>query len=253
MPRAKPCLARCRKKMAMDQNRQRRNESGNALFMILIGVVLFAALSFTYTRNSQQSADNLTQRQAELAASDIVTYAQRVARTVDSMLSKSYSETQISFEGMSDTFIYTNSKCTEDGCKVFGGTNYGIQPSVPVETWLDSAHSADYSYKSWYITPQYCIPYLPDATTCSGGKGNDLVLVLPYMKSYLCEMINSQLHLPVPSPAPSSMGSIDASHQFDGNFNVTPTLLDDAQLNGKSAGCVHVGSVYYFYQVLIQR
>ncbi|MDB5491454.1 MAG: hypothetical protein JWO78_1303 [Micavibrio sp.] len=222
--------------------------------MILIGVVLFAALSFTYTRNSQQSADNLTQRQAELAASDIVTYAQRVSRTVNSMLSKGFSETQISFEGMDPTYIYTNTNCTDDSCKVFGGSSYGIQPSIPVDNWLDyNGHQGDYAYKTWYITPQYCIPRLPDATQCSAGKGNDLVLLLPYLKQSLCEMINVQLHLPVPVPTPSSMGTINNGNQFSGNFNIVSTLLDDAALNGQSAGCVRAGSTYYFYQVLMQR
>ena len=253
MPRAKPCSEKCLKKTAMNQNRSRSTESGNALFMILIGVVLFAALSFTFTRNNQQNADSLTQRQSELAASDIVTYAQRVSRTVDSMLSKSYSETQISFEGMESTIPYTNIHCTEANCKVFGGSTYGIQQSIPLDTWMDTAQTGNYAFKKWYITSQYCIPSLPDSTICSGDKGNDLVMVLPYLKKSLCEMINTKLHLPVPVPTPSSMGTIDAAHQFSGNFNVSAFVLSDSALEKQSSGCVQTGTTYYFYQVLMQR
>jgi hypothetical protein len=230
-----------------------RNESGNALFMILIGVVLFAALAFTFTKGSQQGGESISIRQSELATSDIISFGQRVSRTIDGMLRQGKSETQISFEGLN---TYTNAACTDDSCKVFVAAGKGIQPVYPLETWLDRAHSADYSYMNWYISAQFCVPGLPD-NTCAAPKGNDLVMVLPYVKRDLCVTINNKLGIPNPPPTPSNFGSVAGAAQFDGSFSPAggATLWDAAVLNGKSAGCLFdAGSgSYYFYDVLMQR
>lgn len=252
MQRVKPCLEKCRKKMAMKQNNDALRQSGNALFMVLIGVMLFAALSFTFSRGNQQGAENISRRQAELAASDIITFGQRVGRTVDSMISKNKSENQISFEGLDAG--YANSNCVDDSCQVFKAGKYGIQTSIPSASWINISHSSDYAYLSWYVTAQFCIPGLPDAT-CSVPRGNELVLVLPYLKQAVCETINAQLGLPPPIPAPTIFGTINAANEFDGNYNLSggAVLWDAAELNGISAACVSSSSGYHFYQVLLAR
>lgn len=220
--------------------------------MVLIGVMLFAALSFTFSRGNQQGAENINRRQADLAASDIITFGQRVNRTVDSMLSKNKSETEISFEGLNPT--YGNALCLDDSCKVFITGKYGIQPSTPVDNWLESSRSGSFAYKSWYVTAQFCVPGLPD-NTCSVPKGNELILLLPYLKRTVCETINAQLGIGTVIPVPSTFGTINSANQFDGNFTLGggATLWDAVALKGLSAGCVSTGSGYHFYQVLLER
>lgn len=234
-------------------NRQRRNQDGNALFMVLVGVVLFAALSFTFSKGSQQGGENISTRQAELAASDIITFSQRTGRTVDDMLRKNVSETQISFEGLKDG--YTNAACSEDRCKVFVTTS-GIQPVYPMEAWLDKNYSGDYAYLNWYLSAQLCVPGVPD-NTCTAPKGNDLLLILPYVRKALCETINDKIGIANPPPDNTSVGSIAANAQFDGSFTPTggATLLDGTGLDGKTAACVHDSNsdAYYYYSVLIAR
>lgn len=86
------------------------------------------------------------------------------------MLSKSKSENQIRFQGLDFSSSYNNVNCTDDTCLVFKTGKYGIQPSVPVATWMDSTRASSYGYLKWYITAQYCVPGLPD-NTCTGAKG----------------------------------------------------------------------------------
>lgn len=232
----------------------RTQESGNALFMILIGVVLFAALSFTFSKGSQQGGENISIRQSELATSDIITFASRVSRTVDAMLRANKSETEISFEGLNGT--YTNAACTDNSCKVFVAGGSGVQPVYPLETWLSNNNAGDYGYLTWYVSAKFCVPGVPD-NTCSAPNGNDLVLVLPYVKRALCEVINEKLGIASPIPTPSSFGSITVAAKFNGSFSPLggATLWDAAALNGKSSACLYDSGTqsYYFYQVLIAR
>ena len=51
----------------------RKNEKGNVLFLILIAVVLFAALSYAVSQSNQTSGD-ISSEEAELAAAEIINY-----------------------------------------------------------------------------------------------------------------------------------------------------------------------------------
>lgn len=230
-------------------------QRGSALFMILMAVALFAALAFTFSRGLQQGSENLSERQADLAATDVLGFATKAERTVAGMLQKrGRSEVDMNFAGLNGT--YTNTYCNTDACKIFSPEGGGIAPVYPMARWLDTSQSAELYYGSWYVTARFCVQDVGDSSTCLGTGGTDLLLILPYLQKRLCERINLKLGIPSPVPVIAAPGSIDAGGKFDGSFNPgSQVVWTDAALDGRNAGCFSDTSLgtYHFYQVLIAR
>lgn len=63
-----------------------RTEKGNALLYVLIGVALFALLSYSLSRNADTGNINLTKEKTELLANQIITHSQQVQQVVFQML-----------------------------------------------------------------------------------------------------------------------------------------------------------------------
>ena len=71
-------------RILMRPNNSRISERGNVFIFILLGLVLFAALSFTVARGFRSdTTSQMTDRQAELLATEIITYGQQMERTVN--------------------------------------------------------------------------------------------------------------------------------------------------------------------------
>lgn len=161
------------------------SERGSVFFYILLGVVLFAGLAFVVTRSMKGTGghvQSLTDRQADILASEIIAYAQSVEWAVSKVLSRGFSENQISFYSpkASTTFTgsrYANSNCTEDACLVFHPDGGGILWQEPPKG------AADYS---WHFTRNHRIPGY-------GGTGHaGVVLHLVGVGRTLCEKINEK-------------------------------------------------------------
>ena len=103
------------------------NTRGNALFLILIAVALFAALSYAIT-SSGRGGGSIDREQASLMASQITQYAASLERGLQRMqILNGCSDTQISFwhdsngdaaENASDNY-YNVSSPTDHSCHMF--------------------------------------------------------------------------------------------------------------------------------------
>ncbi len=234
---------------------RRDMQRGSALFMILMAVALFAALAFTFSRGLQQGSENLSERQADLAATDILGFASKAERTTGSMLQvRGRSEVDLNFEGLDG--IYTNTYCSAEACKFFSSSGGGVIPVYPMKRWLDPAQNSESYYGSWYVTARFCVQDVGPSSSCTGSDGTDLLLILPYLQKRLCEKLNMKLGIDSPVPVIAAPGSIDAGGKFNGSFNPgSQVVWNDAALNGRSVGCFFDSSLstHHFYQVLIPR
>lgn len=100
-------------------------QRGNALFLILIAVALFAALSYAMTQ-SGRGGGTVTKEQAMLEASRLLQYAASLEATVNRLrLANNCSDTQISFEN-SVVAGYVNPLSPADkSCNVFHASGGG--------------------------------------------------------------------------------------------------------------------------------
>lgn len=222
----------------MRQNKQA--QSGNVFLIILIGVVLFAALAMTISRSMRsESTAALSGREAALAAADILSYAQKLERSVSRLRRKGVSENEISFN---NNFVSGYAHGQPDSHKIFS-------PAGGLVTWQSPAPGVN-DASPWHFTGSTCIP---DIGTGSAGCGSDgtsneeLIAVLPNVNQTQCEKINDQLDI---SGIPPDSGGGYSSAKFTGGFSDdTEIVLGDSY----NAACFSRAGANHFYAVLLAR
>lgn len=211
---------------------KRTKEYGNVLFIILIAVALFGALSFTVGNMMRGGTSSISNEQARIAAGEILQYAQAVRETVQMLrISNGCNDDEISFEN--DTVTgYTNANApTDNSCHVFhldgGGLSYRTPPAGITENWLFTGAN---------IVDQV------------GTTDTDLTLILRNLTQNDCDAINASLTITAGSDPDISFT------QFTGNYSASNTLN---LANSQPIGCLTYDNAgndeYFFYQVLIAR
>ena len=224
-------------------NLNKSNQAGSAFFYILVAVVLFGSLAYMVSRDMRsQSTQILSQREAELMASDILDYAQKIEMSVNQVLEKDgMSESTLSFYNELTTISdYENTSCTSNECLVFHGNGGDLTWQNPPENAADM---------TWHFTNNHRIPNY-DGTGHAG-----VVLHLPKVKALVCEKINQQLGHEFES-IPEQSGSQDAT-SFMGSYQAGFEISCNEECDGFSKACYHVdnysidgssfGDAYVFY------
>lgn len=225
----------------------RTSECGNVFVFVLIGLVLFAALMFTFMRSSQQGTGNLSAQQAKVVAGDILAYAQQMEQTVSRLRAKRISESSLDFENPT-VGGYANGGCADDTCEVF-------DPAGGRLVWQSPPASSN-NGGEWVISGALRI----NGVGTSGGvaTASELLLVLPNVDLDVCLELNNRLGVTNPSNAPPvAAADTDYSTIFTGSF-AFGDILTSAQTDGKSAACFEgngtpASDTYHFYQVLVAR
>lgn len=254
--------------MMTDRNR----EYGNVLFIILIGVALFGALSFVVSgmmRGGSGTGNIVSEEKAELYANEILDYARGLRRTIKELqISNRCSDTEISFEN--DVISgYENANAPSDNsCHVFHPDGGGLSYQLPPDEWLDTNFSANSRYKEWYVPDAGCVVGIGTGGTTENNCASDaseveLTVFLFYIKAEIANSIAEKLNIPTNSGTlyTDYNSVVGGSHpRFDGTYNASAGL-DRDQLSGYFSGAFLGNSASSrppegssnFYQVLIAR
>lgn len=223
-----------------------KTQAGNAFLFVLLGVAMFAALSFMVARGMRsETATTMTDREVELAAADIMTYAQQLERAVSRLRRRSISESDISFHtgnwGHTD---YQHGQPDEN--KVF-------HPSGGAIGWKEPPQGSN-DGSNWHFTGSTCIGDIETgAAGCEsdGDSSNEeLIAVLPSLDQTVCQEINDKLGI---SGIPANAGTGYSTTEFVGTF-ADGTIPDN--MDGYNSGCFNGGAGqagFHFYHVLIGR
>lgn len=164
-------------------------QRGNALFLILIAIALFAALSYAITQSGRGSGGGISREQNIIIAARIM----EVSNTLRA------ATTRLRISGVKTADIKFNSgtwteACTEtDGTCLFtpegGGATFPVVGrDIPTEAY-DPAHLGD--------ALNVYVPEPGDNGTCAiqgaGGPGPDGALTLMGLRREVCEAINKGL------------------------------------------------------------
>mgnify|MGYP000320069625 CR=1 FL=1 len=108
-----------------------KTQRGNILFLILLAVVLFAALSYAVTQSTRGGGSDASSEKAQAQASEILNYfAQMDAAVQRMMLTGGVKDYELNFyQQTSHKFIYgasDNTNCTEARCRVFDPAGGGV-------------------------------------------------------------------------------------------------------------------------------
>lgn len=224
-----------------------KNESGNALWFILIAIALLAALTVAITRSSDTTSQNGNVERQRIEGSDIMRYAASIQQAVEQMRLRGLSENEISFE---NGFVsgYANPRCTDNGCKVFHVEGGGI-------TFQSAGSNA--SAQPWLFTGADSVAGVgEDGTGETSSEDNELLVILPGISQGLCGRINTELGI---AGIPQDTANADVATMYTGTF---PNGRVVENMGGKKTGCFegnlddgggNISGTYYFYHTLIQR
>jgi hypothetical protein len=222
-------------------------QAGNALFLVLIGVALFAGLSYVVAQNSGNSAGTIAKENNTLLASQILEYSKQLETGVNIILQNGYSESQISFAhgDLVGYGAYGDSPNTEVFNPSGGGASYKTYPKATADDWLFTGGNVVYKQGSFETI-------WANTTTADV----DLVAVLPNIPLDLCVDLNKKAgaFLPLGTPVLDNNGYDPA--KFIGTF---VRLQGIGTANGYRTGCIESGGptpvagTYHFYHVLLAR
>lgn len=233
--------------------------NGNVLFLILIAVALFAALSYAVTQSSR-GGGSANREALALDAAQLIQYGDRVDYAVKRMLlTGGYSKTEISFENNGNA---VNGNCVEDGCKVFDPNGGGVHYWEIPEDWR-GPHGSSPPLWRWSFSRDF--PVYDVGTNCADPSCNDVVLLYRGLSRDLCVRINEVLEIDNPNGEPPE-NTVRTNNDYTGtlSFYDASELIgsanpadDQAVLNGQYVGCFrdpHTADLaYHFYRFVLEH
>lgn len=225
------------------------SQSGNVLFLILIAVALFAALSYAVTSSTRSGGASVSPEKYKLIASQIQQYGATLSSAIVRMrVSNGCSDTDVDFylDGVTHT-AYQHSPDAAIKCKIFhpqgGGVSYAKAQAI------------------FGLEPDYDIfvaraPIPGHGTTCSSATCADLywLMELPAQvdKEKFCKVYNEAAG----HTGPIVQGSIYGSPQFNGTYTGEDPLGSAAFPSGANTACYAYASDptrFMIYYVLLAR
>ncbi|MCB1551938.1 MAG: hypothetical protein KDJ26_08075 [Alphaproteobacteria bacterium] len=224
-----------------------RDESGNIIVYVLIGIVLVGLLTAAI-RNVGGGKDNIDTEDLILKSGQIQRYAAELARGVSILLEKHVSEADIRFahpDAAANYGLITNNPENQVFDVDGGRARYLLAP--------DGVNDGS----AWEFFGTSAIPQV-------GSDKADLIAVLPNVTLEFCNTINLQLGFDAGTmPVDDGVGSPScimggATDRFTGSFDdSSPNPLDDSSFSKLPAyqACVQCASdsSYNYYYVLMAR
>ncbi len=229
----------------------RYKENGNVLFLILIAVALFAALSYAITQSSRSGNGDISKEKAALIASQITQYGASIESAVLRMrMSNGCSDTDISFETALSAYDFTHTPPVADACKIFHPSGGGISFQTPID-WFDTSSSSYDPSEAAYVTwgnGEYNVQDI-------GTDAPDLVFSLWGLKKSVCNELNKKLGIIYSGDDPPAE-TVNANVDYQGTYPATAVNVIGSTataLVGHSSGCFSDPTGYVYYHVLIPR
>ena len=249
------------------KNNSYNAQNGNVLFIILLAVVLFGALTYAVTKGNSNSSDSGSYERAKIHASEILRYATNMRQAVDRMRNQGISENDIRFAHPDLDAAY-GTFGTNPEAEVFHPKGGAMTYRKPKEAGYDKNYSTEFYYADWFFTARNYFSFVgyPSEAICPDDSCKDLAMLTYFLTKDVCMAINEQLGLSsYGTDPPLATGTISRSNAFTGDFSaggvgirVAPKNSSDADLLGLEALCLEgdttpPSGTYHFYQVLIAR
>lgn len=236
-------------------------QKGNALWYILIAIVLLAALSYAITRSSRfGSASMVLSGQVDTSVAELLSYADTLRDTVARLRLRGCSETGLNFAhaDWADPAKYINPAAPNDGsCDVFASTGGSLLWKTP-PTLAQSTGATEY-----LITGAQAVKQVGTDNTASAASTE--LLLIARVTADMCSGINRRLDisgtpafaagsLAIPPTSGSMVYGAAGTFGFGTSLG-TGTAPNAAETNGQRAGCYRQtgDNAYLFYQVLLAR
>ncbi len=238
----------------------RHTQNGNVLFLILIAVALFAALSFAISSSLRSGDTNASVEQRSAAASQILQYASGLRSTIQRLILSGCTEQQLSFEGppFSGSGAYFNPNSPANfSCHIFHNNGGGQSP------WFYQTQIQGQNVFGSYRSPLYNVTW---GVSRIGNNRGDLTMILGMTDGNLCRELNQRLGVNNPSGQPPHRNGSHIHTPFAGSFSDPyPSFFEWSSVSGGDTtldpghmeACMNYfdrdANLYVFYAVLLPR
>lgn len=245
------------------------SESGNVLFLILIAVALFAALTYVVGQSTRSGAGNTSSERAKLIAAQILNYAASVATGITRVETSNCKTEQISFEAPpfdgSDANDVNPNSPTDFHCHIFHPNGGGVihQDAPPDVQEIPAGVTG--GAKGYYFSGADQVRGVgTDDQGNFNSESKEFTMFLPYINVDVCKALNKDIRMQDVAP-PVDLGTVDITG-WEGDFETSGAedIADtDEHLKGAFMACFQATGVfgptgatsggYHFYNVLMAR
>jgi hypothetical protein len=253
--------------MTQHQSKMDRNgERGNVLFLILIAVALFAALSYAVTQSTRSGSGDASGETNLINSAQLAQYPAGVRTSLVRMIIGGTSVDQIGFDAPAD-FNNVSDLTYNIFHPTGGGAVYQLAPKDVINTSSPGSLNGQWVYSSKFQIDGV------GGTDPLTTVGNDIIAFLPGVAQNVCKKLNDELGIvatgsPADGVPATTMGATipNMTHSMkeygDGEPGITgatPIGTIAGDLVGQPFGCFRVGAVgpasatYVYYHVLVER
>lgn len=230
--------------------RARTGEQGNVLFLILIAVILFAALSYAVTRTGSNSGGAVDNEKDKIAAAQLIQYPAGLRAAMIRMVIGGTHADELRFDRPSD----------------FAGlSDLNVQlfhPHGGEATYADAPSNmmASDTAGMWYFNIEVEVQDI-GLSDSGSPDGNDVMAFLPGIRKGLCASVNEDLGI---SGIPRATADLSPAYKKLMNNAYTLPSAETVfgvlgangtnALNGQAFGCFqNSDGEYVYYHVLAER
>ena len=237
----------------------RQSERGNVLFLILIAVALFAALSYAVTSSSRSGGGDANDETNLISSSTITQYPASIRTAIIRMqVSSGVAIDEMEFNAPTDF-----GDCSSSGANCVFHPSGGGATHVPGSAdVMDSGTQTD-----WVFNAENEINLVGTTSATENSpttSSAEIIAFLPDIKSGICQRINDELGI---SGIPTETGiNIATQHvNADGSGTGLPAFVASgttgtiggtgvADLDGQAFGCFQQpAGTYHYFHVLIEQ
>lgn len=237
----------------MPEHVKNRSESGNVLFLILIAVALFAALSYAVTQSTRSGGDGAASETALVNSAQITQYPATVRTAIIRMIIRGAEYQDFEFNPPADFSDCTaaNSNCIfhPEG----GGATYVEAPANIMATGVPGI---------WWYNMNFEIENI-GVSEANDDRGNEIIAFLPGLTRGLCARINEELGISGDTGAGSDLSTAYEENMSDsyvppGEEVVLGSVSTSTiGLLGQPFGCFQNNAAadgdYVYYHVLLEK
>jgi len=245
----------------------RASESGNVLFLILIAVALFAALSYAVTQSTRTGGGSGDNETALISSAQLTQYPASIRTAVVRMIIGGVDNQNLEFIAPANFADCTGASATPPRYEfcVFhpegGGATYTTAPANLM---------ADGQVGSWYFNANFEIEEI--GTSVDGNDaGNEIIAFLPSITQTLCFRINEELGITndagivsdtdLSSNTTGYQALMDDTYSFPGDELDIGSATAMPNLVGQPFGCFQDNADpdgdgtndYVYYHVLLEK
>ena len=222
-----------------------RSTRGNILFLILLAVVLFAALSYAVTQSLRGGGKDATSESFGAYASQLLQYAGLLENTfMRQMLVADVKDYGFDISADNNAWVQNNS-CTNINCRLF---NKSAREGLTTSLELPAKYMASGDGRATFRVA---------SVVNIGTSAEDLILLYRSISLPLCNAINAQLGINPDLANDEGYGGTITN--YSGTLTAMPVSgsiigNDITSLANQKAGCFrHSNDGYVFFYVLLAR